>query len=123
MSDAQPRVLLLGDTLDLGGTEGQFTEIACGLDRSRWEVHVACVRAEGPLRARLEKAGLRPVSLGPPSFKSPALLATVLRLAARLRRGGIRLVHCFDFYSNLIGIPAAWLAGTPVVIASQRDMG
>jgi glycosyltransferase involved in cell wall biosynthesis len=32
-------------------------------------------------------------------------------------------VHCFDFYSNILGVSAARLAGTPVVIASQRDMG
>ena len=50
MSRAQPRLLLLGDTLNLGGTEGQFAEVACGLDRARWDVQVACVRAEGPLR-------------------------------------------------------------------------
>jgi glycosyltransferase involved in cell wall biosynthesis len=116
-------VLLLGDTLNVGGTEGQFAEVACGLDRSRWDVHVACVRAEGPLRARLEGVGLQPWSLGPSSFKSPGLAVAMLRLAAYLRRHAVRLVHCFDFYSNIVGVPAARLARTPVVIASQRDMG
>ena len=116
-------MLLLGDTLNVGGTEGQFAEVACGLDRSRWDVHVACVRAEGPLRARLEDVGLQPWSLGPSSFKSPGLVVAMLRLAAYLRRHAVRLVHCFDFYSNIVGVPAARLARTPVVIASQRDMG
>ena len=116
-------MLLLGDTLNVGGTEGQFAEVACGLDRSRWDVHVACVRAEGPLRARLEDVGLQPWSLGPSSFKSPGLVVAILRLAAYLRRHTVRLVHCFDFYSNIVGVPAARLARTPVVIASQRDMG
>ena len=116
-------MLLLGDTLNVGGTEGQFAEVACGLDRSRWDLHVACVRAEGPLRARLEDVGLQPWSLGPSSFKSPGLVVAMLRLAAYLRRHAVRLVHCFDFYSNIVGVPAARLARTPVVIASQRDMG
>ena len=123
MSRAQPRLLLLGDTLNLGGTEGQFAEVACGLDRARWDVQVACVRAEGPLRQRLEATGLRPWSLGPSSFKSPGLVLAILRLAAHLRRHAVRLVHCFDFYSNIVGVPAARLARTPAVIASQRDMG
>jgi L-malate glycosyltransferase len=123
MTDPRPRVLLLGDTLNLGGTEGQFAEVACGLDRSRWRLDVACVRAEGPLRARLEAVGLQPWSLGPTSFKSPGLAGAVLRLAGHLRRHAVRLVHCFDFYSNTVGVPAARLARTPVVIASQRDMG
>lgn len=123
MSEPRSPVLLLGDTLNVGGTEGQYAEVACGLDRTRWEVHVACVRAEGPLRARLEAAGLHPWSLGPSSFKSPGLAVAILRLAAYLRRHAVRLVHCFDFYSNVVGVPAARLARTPVVIASQRDMG
>jgi glycosyltransferase involved in cell wall biosynthesis len=123
MSGPRTPVLLLGDTLNVGGTEGQFAEVACGLDRSRWDLHVACVRAEGPLRARLEGAGLQPWSLGPSSFKSPGLVVAILRLATYLRRHAVRLVHCFDFYSNILGVPAARLARTPAVIASQRDMG
>jgi L-malate glycosyltransferase len=123
VSQPRPRVLLLGDTLNLGGTEGQLAEVACGLDRTRWEVDVACVRAEGPLRVRLEAAGLRPWSLGPSSFKSPGLGVAIVRLAGHLRRHAVRLVHCFDFYSNIVGVPAARLARVPAVIASQRDMG
>ena len=123
MTRHRPGVLLVGDTLNLGGTEGQFAEVACGLDRSRWDLHVCCVRAEGPLRARLEAVGLAPWSVGPRSFRSPALAGAMLRLARYLRRHAVRLVHCFDFYSNILGVSAARLAGTPVVIASQRDMG
>jgi glycosyltransferase involved in cell wall biosynthesis len=123
MSGLRSPVLLLGDTLNVGGTEGQFVEVACGLDRSRWDPHVACVRAEGPLRARLEGVGLQPWSLGPSSFKSPGLAVAILRLGTYLRRHAVRLVHCFDFYSNIVGVPAARLARTPAVIASQRDMG
>jgi glycosyltransferase involved in cell wall biosynthesis len=33
------------------------------------------------------------------------------------------VVHCFDFYSNVLGVPAARLARVPAVIASQRDLG
>ena len=123
MSRPRPGVLLVGDTLNLGGTEGQFAEVACGLDRARWDVRVCCVRAEGPLRGRLEAAGLQPWSVGPSSFRSPALTLAILRLARYLRRHTVRLVHCFDFYSNILGVSAARLAGTSVVIASQRDMG
>ncbi len=123
MSGPRPRVLLLGDSLDLGGTEGQFVEIACGLDRSRWDIRVACVRAGGPLRARLETAGFQPWSCGPSSLKSPGLPLAILRLARRLRRDSIQLVHSFGFYSNTVGVPAARLARIPAAIASQRDMG
>jgi glycosyltransferase involved in cell wall biosynthesis len=32
-------------------------------------------------------------------------------------------VHTHDLYSNLLGVPAAWLAGTRTIISSRRDLG
>ena len=116
-------VLLLGDTLAMGGTERQLTEIARGLEPSRWDVRVACLRAEGPLRARLEEAGLEPWSCGVGSLKSPALVGAIWKLAQYIRRHRIALVHSFDFYSNLYGVLAGRLARTGIIIASQRDLG
>jgi glycosyltransferase involved in cell wall biosynthesis len=107
----------------MGGTERQFTEIARGLAPSRWDVRVACLRAEGPLRARLEEAGLKPWSCGVGSLKSPALVQGIWRLAQYIRRHRIALVHSFDFYSNLYGVLAGRLACTGIIIASQRDLG
>jgi glycosyltransferase involved in cell wall biosynthesis len=116
-------VLLVGDTLNLGGTEGQFVELACRIDRSRWDVEVACVRPEGPLRPRLEAAGFQPWHCGPASFKSPRLLGAIVALARRIRTRGIAVVHSFDFYTNMISLPAARLAGVVAVIGSQRNLG
>ena len=123
MSGRRPAVLLMGDTLNLGGTEGQFVAVARGLDRSRWNVDVACLRAEGPLRLRLEEVGLQPWSCGRGSFRSPGFLLAVAALARRLRARQTQIVHSFDFYSNVLGITAARLARVPVAIASQRDLG
>jgi L-malate glycosyltransferase len=116
-------ILLAGDSLNLGGSEGQFVEVACGLSRARWQVRAALLRAEGPLRARLDAAGIEATSWGPGSFKSPSLARAVVRLARYLRSTGIRLTHSFDFYSNILSILAARLARVPVIIASQRDIG
>src|SRR5260370_38981302 len=76
-SDRRPAILLMGDSLDRGGAEGQFVEVATRLDRSRWDVHVSCLRAEGPLRTRLETAGVRPWGCGRGSLKSPPSLGAV----------------------------------------------
>jgi glycosyltransferase involved in cell wall biosynthesis len=122
-SSRRSPVLLLEHQLTFGGTEGQFVEIACGLDRSRWDLHVGCVRAEGPRRAKLDAAGLRVWSWGRGSFKSPRFAVVVVELARFLRAHRIRVVHAFDFYSNILGVLAARLARVPVVIASQRDLG
>ena len=116
-------MLLLGDTLNLGGTEGQFVAVAVGLSQAGWDVHVSCIRAEGPLRSKLEDAGLVPWTCGRGSFKSPRLGLAVATLVRYLRMHRIQLVHSFDFYSNVLAVPAARFAGVPAVIASQRDLG
>jgi|SRR5712691_1272780 len=123
MITTRPGILLIGDSLDVGGTEGQFVEVARGLDSSRWDLHLTCRRAEGPLRARLEAAGLRVWSCGSGSFKSRHFARTLWMLARYLRTHKIQLVHCFDFYSNIVGVIAARLARVPAVIASQRELG
>jgi glycosyltransferase involved in cell wall biosynthesis len=116
-------ILLVGDTLNIGGTERQSTEVARALASSHWEVHAACLSARGPLRARLEEAGIEPWSCGEGSLKSPTLARGIWRLARYIRLNRIRLVHSFDFYSNVYGVLAGRLAGTATIIASQRDLG
>ncbi len=123
MSAGRPSILMIGDTLNLGGTEVQFAEVACGLKRHGWDVHASCLRAEGPLRAQLEAVGVRAWSCARGGFTWPCFVLSVWRLAHYVRAQGIHLVHCFDFYSNILGVPAARLARTPAVIASQRDLG
>lgn len=115
-------IVLLGDTLHLGGTEGQFVEIACGLDRRRWDARVVCLRPHGALADRLRAAAISTSAVGCGSLKRPRAAAAIVRLGRRLRRDGVRLVHAFDFYSNVVGVLAARLARVPV-IASQRDLG
>jgi L-malate glycosyltransferase len=116
-------VLLIGDTLHRGGTESQFVEIACGLSRARWSVHVACLRPEGPLAARLDAAGLPAWRCGPASLKSPRFAVSVLRLVRWIRRHRIAICHSFDFYTNRLAVVAGRLARQGIVIASQRDLG
>jgi L-malate glycosyltransferase len=119
----RPSVLLIGDTLNFGGTEGQFVEVVCRLSRSRWDVHVTCLRAEGPLASRLESGGVKAWSCGPGSLKSPRLLSAIWRIVRYIHENRIRIVHCFDFYSNVLGVPAGRLARVEALIASQRDLG
>jgi len=123
MIAARPGILLVGDQLNLGGTEGQFAEVACGLDQSHWDVHVTCLRAVGPLRARIEAAGIPVWSCGRGSFKSPRFALAVWQLARYLRTHRIGVLHAFDFYSNILGVLAGRLARVPAVIASQRELG
>src|SRR5690606_7067064 len=40
-----------------------------------------------------------------------------------LRAQRIQVVHSYNFYSNVFAVPAAKLAGVPLVVASIRDQG
>src|SRR5207244_12893500 len=57
------------------------------------------------------------------ALTAPRCVVAAWGLARYLRAHGIRRVHCFDFYSNILGVTAARIAGAPAVIASQRELG
>ncbi len=115
------RVLYLVDTLNVGGTETQVVQVALRLHSRSHPVVVGCLRAEGPLLDVLKREGV-------PVFefrKGKTLLSLngvyqVLRLALFLRRQQFQTVHAHDLWSNLLGVPAAWLARTPIIISSRR---
>jgi glycosyltransferase involved in cell wall biosynthesis len=119
---SRPAVLLLCDSLRPGGSEGQFVEAVTGLDRTRWDVRAACLSTEGALGARLAAAGVAVRAVGRGSLWPHRLAPAVVALARRLRQDRIALVHCFELYSDVLGVLAARLARCRV-IASQRELG
>ena len=117
------RVLNLLTNFHIGGTERQVTNIALQLDSSRFNLHLACLRNSGEL---LEELG--GLDVPKPEFRIGSLygFATFLqgiKLIRYLRRNRIEMVHSYGTYPNIFAIPAAKLAGVPVVIASIRDRG
>ena len=118
------RVLMFIQTLDLGGSETQCVEMARQLKREGYRVTVGCLRADGPLKARLHEAELECVEFPVhTSLLRPNAFLQMLKLVAFLRRRHFKVVHANDLYSNLFAVPAAWLARVPVVISSRRDLG
>jgi L-malate glycosyltransferase len=112
-------VLLLARELGLGGSERQLVEMAKALDRTRFIPHVGCMR-EGFRCAELRAAGV-PVTVFPVrSLYGPSALAGAWQLRRYLMRHNIQLLHTFDVPMNLFAIPVARLAGTPVILSSQR---
>lgn len=115
------RVLHLVDTLNVGGTETQMVQAALRLQLRRHEVTVGCLRAEGPLLEVLRQAGIPVVEFRKnKSLLSLSGIYQLLRLAAFLRRERFHALHAHDLWANLLGVPAARLAGTPIVISSRR---
>lgn len=126
-ASAPPRrhvaVFHLLDSFQIGGTETQAVELARRLDARGDRVTVGCLQREGPLLERLAGSNVEIVEFRPKGgINSPSGLREMLRLARFLRRERFAAVHAHDLWSNLLAVPAARLAGVPVIIASQRDL-
>jgi len=115
-----PGVFLMVNTLETGGSERQFVALARSLDLSSFSLHLGCIMKKG---AFLEDLGpLSSFPLGGSLYTAKSLRSR-MRLARHLRHHDIAIAHAFDFYTNLVLIPVAKLAGVPVVIGSQRQIG
>ena len=114
------RILLLAYQLGIGGSERQLTEVAKSLDPARFEPHVGCLHRDGIRGDELNALGVPIVSFDVRSFASLHAVTEGLRLTRLLRRRKFDLVHAFDVPMNVFAVPCAKLAGTPVVLSSQR---
>jgi L-malate glycosyltransferase len=118
------KILFLLDTLNVGGTETQAVELALRLDPQRYDVTLGCLRVRGPLLQKLTGSNVSLREFYPKGgFDSPGGIYQMLRLAFFLRKNNFQIVHTHDLYANLLGIPAAMIARTPVIISSRRDLG
>ena len=119
----KPRILQVIDSFHQGGTERQAVQLTRMLhETGRYTVHVACLTNEGILKADVERLGLGPLYAFPTiSFSHPSTGAQLVRFVGVLRRLKIDLVHTHDFYTNILGMAAATLAGVPARIASRRE--
>jgi glycosyltransferase involved in cell wall biosynthesis len=106
-----------------GGTERQVVNLAERLDRKRFEPRFACIRRWGQFLPDIEEQGIPIAEYPIRSLYKPATLRQQWRFAGMLRRQRIQIVHSYNFYANTFAVPAARMAGVPVVIASIRDNG
>ena len=124
MHSALPRVVQVFTSLNLGGMERQTLQLVRLLAESgQYEVHVASLRSNGPLKEDLEGLGFRNF----PSYPLQSLHdlnagRQVLRFAGFLRSLRACILHTHDFYTNTFGILAGALAGIPIRIASRREL-
>ena len=119
----QRKVFYLVDSFNVGGTETQAVELALRIPIAGYDVTLGCLRAEGPLLERLYGISVAVREFHPRGgIDTPAGLYQVLRLSWFLRREKFDVVHTHDLWSNLLGVPAARLAGVPAIVSSRRDL-
>lgn len=118
--DRNLRLFMMMDSLRTGGSERQFALMAGAFRRGAFDLHLGCMQRSGKFLEDLGEIDEYPMG---GSFLSLRALHSFGRLVRLLRRARIEVAQSFDFYTNLMLIPAARLAGVPVAIASQRQLG
>lgn len=112
------------NSLERGGTERQYVQLAGSLREAGCSVQLGCIQQKGPFLADLVGSGFgEPARFGlGGSLYGLQSWKTRWNLRRHLRTHDIAVAHSFDFYVNLTLVPAAKLAGVPV-IGSQRQLG
>jgi glycosyltransferase involved in cell wall biosynthesis len=111
------------DSLYAAGSERQAAQLAESLyESSHYQVFVACMDQRGTLGEELNRIGFSDIpSFKLTSFYNHTAVNQLTRFTRFLRKQKIDIVHTHDFYTNVFGMAGAWLAGTPVRIASRRE--
>lgn len=117
------RLLKVVTNFSSGGTEGQVHKLSQALDHNLVDLQFACLKEFGPFLDDLKAAGIPVQEFPIGTFYQARTYSMIWRLAMFMRRERIQICHSYNFYSNLVAVPAARLAGVPVVLTSIRDRG
>ena len=92
------------------------------MDRDLFQQHLGCFgRFDDQLSIDLSSTPVQVYRIG--KLYGVRAMREVLRLARYLKNERIDVMHAYNFYANVFAVPAARLAGVPVVLASCRDTG
>jgi glycosyltransferase involved in cell wall biosynthesis len=122
-SDDRIRLVTFVNGFAVGGTERHVVNLGKSLDRSQFDVRLACFRRLGQFVGEAEACRLPIWEYPIDSLHNRRTLRQQWRFALDLRRDRIQIVHTYNFYPNVFALPAARLARAPRVVASIRDTG
>lgn len=118
-------ILQLIGSFHQGGSERQAVQLTRLLHQDKtYEVFIAALNDEGVLRGEIEDLGFTEI----PEFKLNSFfdlnfVKKVRKCAEFIRENKIEIVQTHDFYTNIFGMSAAFLARVPVRIAAKRETG
>lgn len=120
-SPAQPvRLLLVTDSLDVGGAERHVVDLALTLDREGHEVTVAC-SVSGPLAEPLEMRGVPVRALLGRMIKRRVSVPYALKLRGLLREGRFEVVHAHVYASAAAAAVATFGTRVPLVVTEHTE--
>jgi glycosyltransferase involved in cell wall biosynthesis len=113
-------VLLVADSLDVGGAERHVVNLAAGLAQSGWAVTIAC-SVGGALAPIALASGVEVCPLGKSLEKRRVSVQYAWRLAEFMRRRRFGLVHAHMFASSVAAALAVTLTRLPLVITEHSE--
>jgi glycosyltransferase involved in cell wall biosynthesis len=111
------KVLHIITGLDAGGAEIQLALI---LKYTRHETDVVTLYNPGPVADLIRSGGTSVRDIG---MRRNTEVSALLRLRSLIAEGRYDVVHTHLFRTQIYGRPAAWLAGTPVVLTTEHSIG
>jgi len=117
------RLLFVVGNFVAGGAERHLLELWRRIDRDRFDVRIACFRAEGQFWPDVQALGL-PVSelrIGRRIYDASGV-AGFTRLVRLVRTFRPHVIHGYLFGPNLFAALAGRMAGVPVVAVAKRNV-
>jgi glycosyltransferase involved in cell wall biosynthesis len=111
-----PRILHINASFDRAGAEKQLLLLARGLVGDGFDVHVAALEQDGPLREEFRAAGVSTFVIGQRLQADPVALA---RLTRHIRRLKPDLVHTRNSIAGTYGRIAGLAGGVKHLVAGQ----
>jgi glycosyltransferase involved in cell wall biosynthesis len=117
------RVMKFFTEFAIGGMERQVLNIGKGLDRSRFDIRFAIFNKGGELLAECETHSWVVDEYKIRRLYGVATMKQQIAFGKSLRQERTQILHTYGFYPNVFAIPAARLAGVPVIIGAIQDIG
>jgi glycosyltransferase involved in cell wall biosynthesis len=111
------KVLHVITGLDAGGAEIQLALI---LKYTRHDTDVVTLYNPGPVADLIRSGGTSVRDIG---MRRNTELSALRRLRSLIAEGRYDVVHTHLYRTQIYGRPAAWLAGTPVVLTTEHSIG
>ena len=118
MTNKRICVVLVIDDLGYGGTERQVVQLANSMDQERFDVHVCTLSNHVPLGKQLRDAERKLHTI---VKKNRVDFTVVPRLARLLKSLNADIVHSYLFSADIASRLAGRLAGTELIIGSERS--
>jgi len=110
----------------VGGTESYVVRLAREIRKYGVDMEICALELEGPLLKSLEESGVRVHGTPYASRSQQSNTLTLIRTVSAIRRivaeGRFDIVHTYLFWSDVLGVSGARLAGCRRVIESRRSL-